>query len=137
MSEDYKDIIDMARPVSLSRRPMPIGDRAAQFASFAALTGYEDTVEEVARITSEKIELDEYELELIDRELQYIFDRSPIKERVEMTYFIPDAHKNGGAYKTVIDTVERIDDYERIVKLSSGITVSIEQIVGLKVLDKR
>ncbi|MEI3102313.1 MAG: hypothetical protein V8T45_11485 [Oscillospiraceae bacterium] len=46
---------------------MPVGDRAAQFAPFAALTGYEDAVEEAARLTESKIELDRDRIEELDR----------------------------------------------------------------------
>lgn len=136
MRDSYDDIINMERPVSRSHTPMPIIDRAAQFASFAALTGYEDTVEEVARLTSKRIDLDEYEIELIDRELQYISDNLSKRERVEITYFIPDAHKSGGAYKTVTDIVEKIDDFEKIVILSSGAVIPICQIVALEIKNK-
>lgn len=41
----YADIIDKERPVSLKHPAMDRMKRAAQFSPFAALTGYEDTVE--------------------------------------------------------------------------------------------
>lgn len=52
----YGDILESVRPVSAKRRPMPRIDRAAQFAPFAALNGYEDAVEECARRCAEEAE---------------------------------------------------------------------------------
>ena len=45
---------------------MPVSDRAAQFIPFMALTGYEDAVEETARLTDRKIDLDETQKNLLD-----------------------------------------------------------------------
>ncbi|MBE5846033.1 MAG: hypothetical protein E7302_18090 [Butyrivibrio sp.] len=50
----YDDIINLDRPVSKKHAPMPMENRAAQFAPFAALTGYEDAVDD-ARILNEKL----------------------------------------------------------------------------------
>ena len=54
---NYDDIINMPHHVSKKHPKLSIEQRAAQFAPFAALTGYEDAVKETARFTEEKIEL--------------------------------------------------------------------------------
>ena len=56
---NYDDIINMTHHVSSKRTPMPIEKRAAQFAPFSALTGYEDKINEIKRITDKKIQIDE------------------------------------------------------------------------------
>ncbi len=47
MNSNYDDIINMPRPVSKKHPPMPLENRAAQFAPFAALTGYDKAIDEV------------------------------------------------------------------------------------------
>ena len=133
MSGEYDDIINLPRPVSKNRRPMTVSDRAAQFAPFSALTGYGDTVSEVQRLTTERIELDEYEKELIDRKLQYLFDNIKTKPKVKIIYFVYDNKKSGGEYKAAEGTVEKIDDYERKLFLSSKEIIEIEEIFSLDI----
>ena len=69
MNEKYAEIIDLPRHISPTREPMSAHDRAAQFAPYSALSGYEETVEETARLTERRIELDEGEIEVINRRL--------------------------------------------------------------------
>lgn len=44
MKDDYDDIIDLPHPVSSHHPPMSMEKRAAQFAPFAALTGYDSLI---------------------------------------------------------------------------------------------
>ncbi len=68
----YDDILHLPHPVSKKRRQMPIADRAAQFMPFAALTGYEAALTETARLTSPRIELDDAQRELLNRQLCFL-----------------------------------------------------------------
>ncbi|HCY06567.1 MAG TPA: hypothetical protein DHS57_04685, partial [Erysipelotrichaceae bacterium] len=70
----YEDIINLSRPISKKRIPMPRINRAAQFAPFSALKGHEESIEETSRATQEKIELDEYQKYLINDKLLIIKD---------------------------------------------------------------
>ena len=133
---DYDDIIHLSRPVSARHPKMSVSDRAAQFAPFSALTGYDDTVNEVERLTSERIELDEYEKELIDRRLQYLFENIKINPRIKIIYFIHDSKKSGGEYNAVKGTLEKIDDFERKLTVStekSKIEIEIDEIFSLEI----
>ncbi len=55
MPGKYDDIINLSRPKSL-RPAMPLRDRAAQFAPFAALTGYDASVQNAARAMAARVE---------------------------------------------------------------------------------
>ena len=52
----YEDLIYLSRPVSKTHRPMPIADRAAQFAPFAALNGHGDLIRKTQRLHEESFE---------------------------------------------------------------------------------
>ena len=100
MTDKYEDIIHLPHHVSKKYPQMPVSDRAAQFIPFMALTGYEDAVEETARLTDRKIDLDETQKNLLDDLLR---SASESGETVAVLYFQPDKRKAGGAYnmKTV------------------------------------
>ena len=133
MNDDYNDIIDLPYKKSEKYAHMSISDRAAQFAPFSALTGYSDVVDEVGRLTSSRIELDEYEVELINRELKYVLDNIAQKPLATVTYFVPDKKKSGGKYNTVKDRISNIDEYEHTVELLSGVIIPMDQIMTLKI----
>ena len=133
--EKYNDIIDLPYQKSDKYAHMSISDRAAQFAPFSALTGYSETVDEVERLTSEKIELDQYEIEKINRYLQYAAERIDEMPFATVTYFVPDKKKCGGAYLTVKEPIKNIDEYEKKVVMASGRTIPMLDIFSIK-LDK-
>ncbi len=130
MNEKYKEIIDLPHHVSHKRAPMPRADRAAQFAPYSALSGYEDAVEETARITDQKHELDEYEKEKINLTLTSIIS-SEAPQTVKITFFRPDKRKSGGAYVTVTGEIGKIDEIAREITLVGGAPISIDDITEL------
>jgi hypothetical protein len=131
MSTPYDDILHLPHHVSEKHPPMSRLDRAAQFSPFAALTGYEAAVEETARLTDRRIELDEGEKEAIDQRLTLVQERLPVPTEVTIIYFIPDKKKAGGAYVSVSGTVKKIDDYVRAVVLSDGTNIPIDDILHI------
>lgn len=128
----YRDILDLPRHISKTHPPMPIKDRAAQFAPFAALTGHHEAVKETARLTGTRIELDEYCKAAVDRTLQMI--RAQLKDEPEVliTYFIPDKKKTGGSYETVAGYVKKIDEYRRILILTDGTRIPFNEIIEIE-----
>ena len=106
----YDDIINMSHHVSKRHPQMSLEARSAQFAPFAALTGYEDAVSETGRLTSDKIELSEDERVILDRKLKIIQDNIAEEPSVFITYFIPDIFKEGGSYVTINCNLKRIDN---------------------------
>ena len=132
MSNKYDDIIDLPYPQKSTRQRMSMGDRAAQFSPFAALVGYEDAVEETARLTEEKLELAEDMKAIIDAKLGIIVDRLDSHPSVTITYFVPDEKKTGGKYLTVTDNVKSVDELERALILAEKGSVPINDIRNIE-----
>ena len=131
--EVYADIIDHPRWQSPTRPHMSLYDRAAQFAPFSALTGYDDMVNEEARTVDQKIELDETALEGLNQKLNLVNDviRDGIHPTLSITYFVPDPLKAGGRYDTVTEEIRKIDVVRGKVVLmrtegKAGINVEID-----------
>jgi hypothetical protein len=111
-------------------------DRAAQFSPFAALTGHGEAILETGRLTDRKIELEEEEKVRLDRYLQYL--RNHIQEHpvVEITYFLPDKKKEGGAYIDVVGAVKKIDTSTRQLILMNQICIPMEDIFQIQVQEE-
>lgn len=131
MKKSYDDIMNLPHHVSATRPHMSAIDRAAQFSPFAALTGYGDAIKETARLTGERVELDEYMKDVLSVRLQIIADQLKEHPEIAITYFQPDEKKNGGAYVTVIGRVKKIDEYERVVVMIDGTRVPIDEIASI------
>lgn len=134
MAGKYDDIIHLARPISQRHARMTIQDRAAQFAPFAALTGYEDVIEESGRLTDRRIELDEGEIARLNESLVQIKERLSEQPQVRLTCFKEDSRKAGGAYRTVTGRVKKLDEYEKNLLLEDGNIVSLEQIFQIELI---
>ena len=128
----YEDIINLPHHVSCKHPPSSIYDRAAQFASFAALRGHCDAIDETARITDHKIELDEYEIEIINQKLIEIEQCKDNQQQVKVTYYIPDEKKTGGAYITTSGLVKKIDNYKRCLIMEDGRNINIDDIIRIE-----
>ncbi len=131
MTRAYDDILKLPRHVSATRPHMPAIDRAAQFSPFAALTGYDAAIKETARLTDERIELDEYMKGALSDRLQIIADRIKEQPEIVITYFQPDAKKDGGAYVTAAGTAKKTDEFERVVVMSNGTVIAIDEIINI------
>lgn len=130
----YEDILYRERPKG-KHQPMPIADRAAQFAPFAALTGYDEAVAETARLTDSRIELCEDRTADINAKLCMLRDRLCERPEAEVTYFVPDGRKSGGSYVTHTGNVKRIDEYERRLIFTDGADIPIDDIFSVKLCD--
>jgi len=127
----YDDIINLPHHVSAVRPHMPLPDRAAQFSPFAALTGYHDAVEEAARHTDEKRELDENSKAILDRKLWRLQENTGSPMEITVTYFLADTKKPGGAYVNAAGTVKKIDAHKRILIMEDGLSIPIDDITEL------
>ena len=131
-AEAYRDIIEREHPTSLVHHRMPMEQRAAQFSPFAALTGYEDMVEETARLTQPRRELDENELERLDQRLRLLREHLGEHPVVRVLYFVADARKQGGSYEAVSGELLRLEEYPGALVLRGGLRISIEDLYALE-----
>lgn len=113
----YDDMLHLPHHRSESHPPMTMDNRAAQFSPFAALTGYEAAVKETARQTQRKILLSDDEKTLLDARLGRLMRKLPEQPPVTVTFFVPDAKKDGGSYLNVTGKLRKIDAYERKIVL--------------------
>ena len=127
----YEDIVNLPPHIS-KRHPQPsMMDRAARFAPFAAIAGYEEMVLEEARVTEERVDLDEGALSLLNEKLNMIQEFLDEEPEVTITYFEPDKKKSGGAYVSITGVVKRIDEYEHFVIMTDGKKIRIEDIYAM------
>jgi hypothetical protein len=131
MTGPYDDIINLPHHVSTSRPRMSVLDRAAQFSPFAALTGFEDAVKEAARLTDERVDLDEDAKAALNARLLMIQEQLDDQPQVFITYYKPDDKKAGGAYITAKGCVKIIDAYERTVVMKDGARIPINDIIKI------
>ena len=131
MKTPYDDIIHLPHHVSPNHPQMPMLDRAAQFAPFAALTGYEAAVEEKARLTAERRELSSQEAEELNRRLAALISLLPDRPEATVEYFVPDDRKAGGAYVTVSGRVRHISVPEKTLVMEDGTVIPLDDIVAL------
>ena len=128
----YEDIVNLPPHIS-EKYPQPsMMDRAARFAPFAAITGYEEMVLEEARVTEDRMDLDENELAILNEKLNIIIEALPTEPEVRITYFEPDQKKSGGAYKRIVGAVKRIDEYEHLVIMTDGRKIAIDDIANVE-----
>ena len=130
----YEDIVDLPRPKSKKYPQSSMSDRAARFSPFAAITGYEEMVLEVARVTEEKIILSEDEKALINEELRRLLACISKKPKAAVTYFVADEKKSGGEYVCIKGCVTSVDENQCCLVFAEGEKVPFENILELNVL---
>ena len=132
MSGPYDDIIRLPHPTSSRHPRMPISDRAAIFSPFAALTGHAAAIQETARLTDQRIELDEDTKAELDRRQAILLEHIGEQPEVPITWFCPDEKKSGGAYVVTTGRLKRVDDTAGALKLPDGRTIPLDEIVDLQ-----
>ena len=129
--KDYDDIIHLPRHHSQRRSHMSLQDRAAQFSPFAALTGYEEAVKETARFTTEKAELDEDHIAVINDKLNIALEKKEQNPVVTITFFRPDSRKKGGEYLTATGRIKQIDEISHTVVLKDDTKIPVNLIYDI------
>lgn len=130
-SHRYDDIIHLPHHVSTSHPQMDCFKRAAQFAPFAALSGYDAAIAETQRMTDTRIELDEDSKAVLDERLKIILERMADKPEVDIIYFVLDEKKSGGSYHIESGRIKKIDLYERILVMENGISIHLDAIMEI------
>ena len=129
----YDDIINLPHHISPTRKQMSMHDRAAQFAPFAALVGYDDAVAETARLTENRPELDEQEQRAINERLAFIADHIHAHPEVRIKYFVPDEHKSGGAIVEASGKVKKISATDGTIVMADGCKIRLSDITDLSI----
>lgn len=127
----YEDIINLSRPKS-KHPQMTLEQRSAQFAPFAALTGYEGQIKEATRLTDKRLELDEEAKTMLDFKLQILKEKIETQPIIQVIYFIPDAKKEGGRYVTIESNVKKIDSYKNQIILMNNTNIKIDEIIDIQ-----
>lgn len=128
----YDDIINMPHYQSKKHPQMSIYMRAAQFSPFAALTGFEEKTEETARLTDERIELDENKRAELDEKLNELMSYDNLMDvQVRITYFEEDLLKSGGKYREVHVNIKKIDAINRCIVLDDRSKILIDDIYDI------
>ena len=127
----YNSIMSFPHHVSKTRPQMPMSDRAAQFAPFAALTGYDAAIKETGRLTDERIELDAEALTALDMRYQLLMDAFDDAPEVTITYFQSDERKAGGKYLTATGAVKKVDDFERRITMQDGTKIPMDDVLSI------
>ena len=129
---EYDDILNMPYPNPEIEKDFPDKIlRSAQFAPFAALTGHDEAIEETARLTDSKVELDEYQKAELNDKIQLI-NNSDADEEVSITYFVPDKKKSGGAYITKRGIVLKVREYEKDIIMDDGTEIPIDDVFTIE-----
>lgn len=131
--EKYMDIIGLPHHKAVNRKPMSLYDRAAQFAPFAALVGYDEMITEVARLTDSETTLTEGDIEVLNRKLSLILEMVEEKQHPEITvvYFEPDVRKDGGSFLQAQGIVKAIDPIEGRLIFYAANGISNGQVISL------
>lgn len=132
MNRKYNEIMGLPHHVSKTRPQMPMSDRAAQFAPFAALTGYDAAIKETGRLTDERIELDVEALSALDMKYQLLMKAHDEAPEVTITYFQPDERKAGGKYVSAVGAVKKIDDFERRITMQDGAKIPMDDVLSIE-----
>ena len=131
MNKNYDDIINLPHYEPIKHKRMGIVARSAQFAPFAALTGYNDAVKETARLTDKRIELDEDSKQILNGKIQFILENNYLNPLVVFTYFIKDNKKTGGKYIEKEGIIKKIDNINGSIILKDKTKIKIDDIINI------
>ncbi len=125
----YWDMMRHGRPLSVRHPRMPQGNRAAQFAAYAALSGFGDVIDEAGRMTLQRIEMSESQEEMLDERLNLLYDRLRELPEIKVQFFVKDAKKEGGKVVTLWGRAQKIQE-EKLFLIGEK-TIPIKDITNL------
>lgn len=129
--ENYEDIINLPHHISKKHPQMSLEERSAQFAPFAALTGYEDAIDETARLTDERIDINEDVKEKLNEKIKNINKNINKTPEITVTYFVPDNKKSGGKYLVIKEKIKKIDEINQLLIFTNGSKIKINDIINI------
>jgi len=129
---NYEDIQNHKRYQLKHHTPMSLESRAAQFAPFAALVGYDEEIGEAARSTDGREELSEDTVDALNQAFQKLLEHEEERPLVTVTYFQPDAKKDGDRYMTYAGNFRFYDAEKRVMKFVDGMVIGVEQVCRIE-----
>lgn len=129
---NYEDIRNHERYQLKHHTPMSLESRAAQFAPFAALVGYDEEIGEAARSTDGREELSEDAIDALNQAFQKLLEHEEERPLVMVIYFQPDAKKDGGRYMTYTGNFRFYDAEKRVMKFVDGMVIGVEQMCRIE-----
>ena len=127
----YDSIINHPHHESISHKRMSLLDRAAQFAPFAALTGYDAMIKEEARTVDLKKELSEEQLIDLDFKTNFLLEHIKEEPFIKIIYFLPDEKKKGGKYLIKEGKIKGIDEYNKSFIFIDKTCIALENIIAI------
>ena len=127
----YDDIINLPHHVSIKHPQMSMSNRAAQFSPFAALSGYDDAIDEIARLTDDEIELGDGSIQEINEKIRFLMEHLSDHPEVTILYFVPDVKKAGGRYTSVTGKIRKIKVYEQEIEMMDSTVIAIRRIFSI------
>lgn len=127
----YNDIIHLPHHQSTKHPRMSMQDRAAQFAPFAALRGYEDAIHEASRYVESQIELSEDDKVQLDMKVQFLISHLKSQPKISVLYFVPDAKKQGGVYQTVEGNLRKIDEIQNTLSFTDKTIINLQDVFDI------
>ena len=128
----YADIFHMCRPVSYTYPRMSDEERSAQFSPFAALVGYDDEIDESARVTDEMSSLSDDQMQELNERINILDSCAEARPPVKVTYFVSDEKKSGGMYISATGTFKSVDKYEKCIIINDRTAIPIETVVNIE-----
>ena len=128
---DFSAIMNLPHHVSQKRRQMTLEERAAQFSAFAALSGYDEEIDETARLTSPREAMSEDDIAELDAAFQRLIDSESEHPTVTVTYFLPDERKEGGRYMTYMGVFRHFDATENKLIFTDGNRIPVQTISAI------
>ena len=128
----YSDIINLPHHVSTKYPQLSREQKAAQFAPFAALTGFDEDVKETARLTDRRIEIDDGLKEILSNKLNIIDINIKSKPYITITYFVQDRKKSGGKYVEISNNVKKINIFDNYILLVDNTKIPILDIIDIQ-----
>lgn len=132
MSGKYDNMLHLPHPTSTRHPRMPISERAAMFSPFTALSGHAGAIAETARLTDQKMELDEDTKAELDRRQAVLLEHIAEQPEITVTWFRPDERKDGGAYLNATGQLKKIDEVKRVLILLDGTSIPLEDVADLE-----
>lgn len=129
---NYDDIINIKNYKSKKRPQMSIYNRSAQFSPFAALTGYEESIDEASRITLNKSLISQDDKKILDTKFNILNDNLDSKPLVNIVYFIDDLKKQGGNYINKEGYIKKFDYNEKLIILDDNTKIRIKNIIDIQ-----